>query len=849
MADPLGAAGSIVGIAAFGLKFATTLQTYIEAVADARESLRDITFDVSATASALEQLHEFTKTDENGKAIANDAGVQEVSRLASQCKKVYTAIIDLIAKAVGVPRDDNGEVSLDALDLNRLNVTSLIQKLKWPFKEPRIKKHQEELRWLKISLLFQLRLMELAKTKMMAPARSVDAWEKEAALQATLEKLLSRKEEYARQIAAKRRRRKMEIRKTGKAPVRTFPLFTEEEIHAQGPNSEQKTSTSKPRRSFAGSEESIPLKEDNDVVEAKDISLSERPIDDPLTYTPPKQIPKPPKTKSAPDPIVNDTPGAAIGPSNTPALENIGKRESDTSPLVSPRPVLGPSPRVLAQTFPAPSFPLFNTPADIVNDRVATQTNLADVGNKDNPQSQTPIQSIPAGSSNEKTNPGSQPAKGDEESNPRGHATDFLRKWHYKPRSSRGTFKNLLRLSRLFKKQNRFIHNWKNQELEAYLIESEPNPASTSNSSTNTVRKLPFGHRELIRMLRQITKSRNGDLWTQYTSLSSAQRASVERAIQEAHRSSAHARTCVAITSSSQPHVGNEDYSYIVIFLALGPPVLPIHFKHDTQYFQFPFELCRTWEGMEDLIARSLSDMGNIASEIRQGRYVLKSLDDHTIVPATWSNVVSPGLVVFLVFSPPHGRFGAPLPRLLPPLLSGRASSAERILRRAPSPSPPLRFRRSSRGSPSPPPPPRREMENEWVRRKERASSRTRKRGVESNSDVSLHPSSAASDVSSSYLTEASEPARQWFGGTRSHRRARSRGPVLLEHRGRRGIETSDGSDLEPENAEVDDIDVGDEEVDIIDFEAEQETAQLGLGGLLGKWTNAFDAPTNEQHN
>lgn len=170
MGDPLGAASSIIGVVAFGLKFATTLQTYIEAVSDARESLRDIAFDVSATASALDQLHHFIQADENGKVIANDSGVQEVARLASKCRQVYTAVIDLIAKAVGAPRDDDGEVlidALDAIDLNESNARRLVQKLKWPFQEPRIKRHQEELRWLKISLLFHVQLMELAKTKIM----------------------------------------------------------------------------------------------------------------------------------------------------------------------------------------------------------------------------------------------------------------------------------------------------------------------------------------------------------------------------------------------------------------------------------------------------------------------------------------------------------------------------------------------------------------------------------------------------------------------------------------------------------------------------------------------------------
>jgi hypothetical protein len=55
MAEALGAAGSIVGIVALGLQLATTLQTYVEAVIEVGERLRDIALDINSTASALKQ--------------------------------------------------------------------------------------------------------------------------------------------------------------------------------------------------------------------------------------------------------------------------------------------------------------------------------------------------------------------------------------------------------------------------------------------------------------------------------------------------------------------------------------------------------------------------------------------------------------------------------------------------------------------------------------------------------------------------------------------------------------------------------------------------------------------------
>lgn len=186
MAEALGAAGSIVGIAAFGLKSLTTIQAYVDAVSDADSNLHSLVIEVKATASTLKQLHDFIVHDQaaavvvaaegdgnidsdnggsNSIRIANDEGVRQAIQLASQCKQVYTAIIKLIAKDVGAPRDGNGEVSLDDLSLDAVK-TPAIQKFKWSLREPRVRKLREELAWLKFSLMLHLQVMELARSKM-----------------------------------------------------------------------------------------------------------------------------------------------------------------------------------------------------------------------------------------------------------------------------------------------------------------------------------------------------------------------------------------------------------------------------------------------------------------------------------------------------------------------------------------------------------------------------------------------------------------------------------------------------------------------------------------------------------
>ena len=186
MAEALGAAGSIIGIAAFGLKSLTTVQAYVDAVSDAEHDLRNLVVEVGATASTLKQLHRFivsdqavavvvstgkTSTDGGGSAdkksipVANDEAVRRAVQLATECKQVYTAILNLIAKDIGAQRDENGNIPLDSLDPDAVKTTTL-RRLKWSFREPRVRKLREDLRWLKFSLMVQLQVMELGRLKL-----------------------------------------------------------------------------------------------------------------------------------------------------------------------------------------------------------------------------------------------------------------------------------------------------------------------------------------------------------------------------------------------------------------------------------------------------------------------------------------------------------------------------------------------------------------------------------------------------------------------------------------------------------------------------------------------------------
>jgi hypothetical protein len=175
MADPLGAASSIVGIVGFGLQLATTLQTFMELTAEAQEALHDIVFDVNATASALKQLQDIISADKataeqhDKPPVFKDAGLREIQALAIKCEKIYKTIIVLIHKASDSDKakrkDDGGGGGELAIDPTALKPMTLLRKLRWPWLAPRVGRCQEQLRWLKMSLLLNLQLANLAQAQ------------------------------------------------------------------------------------------------------------------------------------------------------------------------------------------------------------------------------------------------------------------------------------------------------------------------------------------------------------------------------------------------------------------------------------------------------------------------------------------------------------------------------------------------------------------------------------------------------------------------------------------------------------------------------------------------------------
>jgi hypothetical protein len=165
MAEALGAAGSIDSIAAYGLQLATSLQTYEQGYSSAEENLCELGVNISATASALLQLQHVIESDKDlSTKVLKDEGVQEIENVAAQCEKIYKTVIILVNKAG--KSANKGKVAADFGDKPVLKPSNLLWDIRSKWLDPRVKRIQEQIRWVKMKVLLDLQLAGLAKVQL-----------------------------------------------------------------------------------------------------------------------------------------------------------------------------------------------------------------------------------------------------------------------------------------------------------------------------------------------------------------------------------------------------------------------------------------------------------------------------------------------------------------------------------------------------------------------------------------------------------------------------------------------------------------------------------------------------------
>ncbi|OAA64514.1 hypothetical protein SPI_03161 [Niveomyces insectorum RCEF 264] len=99
----------------------------------------------------------------------------------------------------------------------------------------------------------------------------------------------------------------------------------------------------------------------------------------------------------------------------------------------------------------------------------------------------------------------------------------------------------------------------------------------------------------------------------------------------------------------------------------------PIKFKDAVgRKFSFPYHLCQTWQGMEELIKQAFVQVEAIGPHVQEGHYDLIGPNGEIILPSIWEKVVEPDWSITMhmwpmdktppLRNPPPGMPGGPIP-------------------------------------------------------------------------------------------------------------------------------------------------------------------------------------------
>ncbi|KAK3986141.1 hypothetical protein QBC44DRAFT_333870 [Cladorrhinum sp. PSN332] len=175
------------------------------------------------------------------------------------------------------------------------------------------------------------------------------------------------------------------------------------------------------------------------------------------------------------------------------------------------------------------------------------------------------------------------------------------------------------------------LNEVQSQELEAWVIH---------DGTTGTPIKVPFGHQRLKQGLNRLLRNSKTEPWNCYMNLTPQQREIIDHVTKFANCPGSQIRTCVAFDEIKKD---GQAASYVVFF-SLTPGRCSLHFKDAIgRKFAFPFELVKTWNGMNDMIKQAFLNMDVIGPHVEAGHFDLINEAGVIILPRCWTASVNPG--------------------------------------------------------------------------------------------------------------------------------------------------------------------------------------------------------------
>lgn len=142
----LGVAAGVLQIAELGGKLSVKLFTFSRKVKNAHNSISSISKDIAATGAVLQQLSRVLKKDEQLR-LCSDEAIETAKSLVTECRKIFSEL----------------DEALDSRPSSNKYISSLKDRLKYPFLEPHIDLLQSNLERLKSSLVVILNVLIFAE--------------------------------------------------------------------------------------------------------------------------------------------------------------------------------------------------------------------------------------------------------------------------------------------------------------------------------------------------------------------------------------------------------------------------------------------------------------------------------------------------------------------------------------------------------------------------------------------------------------------------------------------------------------------------------------------------------------
>jgi hypothetical protein len=181
----LGAAGSVVGIASFGLQLSQTLYQFISSSRGANTSVRAVMDGVNATTGAMDQVRgllddENERIAQDGKAVLFSVkALEDIKGIVDQCLIIFWKIEatitnksdskfldqDISRRLVIFNDEVKAKKASKLLKLDSMLVLTKMQCLRWPYVAPKLEQYGVQLNGLQVNLILMFQVVSMrAKT-------------------------------------------------------------------------------------------------------------------------------------------------------------------------------------------------------------------------------------------------------------------------------------------------------------------------------------------------------------------------------------------------------------------------------------------------------------------------------------------------------------------------------------------------------------------------------------------------------------------------------------------------------------------------------------------------------------